>query len=109
MWPVEETGHFDIGQGEFLFVLKLIIFPIDHMVSWLSIVLQALDGSALQKEEPLKLVFLVPKTKYPTFGSQKITLGTGADGVSPVKSGPQLKVEGRVAQFAMAVDFVPTI
>ena len=54
-----------------------------------------------------KLVFAVPKQIYKNFAAQPVALGVGDDGVSPVKSGPQLKVEGFVAQFVLAVDFVP--
>ena len=56
-----------------------------------------------------KLVFAVPKKTYKNFTAQPVALGVGGDGVFPVKLGPQLNVEGPVAQFVLAVDFVPDV
>ena len=53
-----------------------------------------------------KLVFVVPKKAFKDFKAQPVIFGVGGDGVSPVKSGPQLKVESSVAQFALEIDFV---
>lgn len=70
---------------------------------------QALDSDGMADDKAPKLVFAVPKKTYKKFAAQPVALGVGCDGVSPVKSGPQLKVEGLVAQFVLAVDFVPDV
>ena len=48
----------------------------------------------------------MPRQKYKHFRTQDFQLGVGADGVSPVKQGPQTTLERRVAQFVLAVDFI---
>lgn len=47
--------------------------------------------------------------RYNFFKEQDIELGRGADGVRPVKQGPQVKLRRDIAQLVMPIDFVGQI
>ena len=71
----------------------------------LRIFLQALDKEVMSEEKVMRLIFVVPRSKFASFEAQEVDEGLGTDKTTPVKQGPRTKVNAKLAQYALAMDF----